>query len=127
MSYNQQVKLFLNLIFVCLFFGHIILIGYGTMYPENQSVRVHKENLKDLDFPVYFKLCARELENDTEKYQRLGYRDYFNFYVGDSMYNRSLVGWNGHSPNGSTLGSVERKEVQQMMSKIFQPFIFQNC
>ena len=107
MSSKNRIKIVINFIFVCLFLGHIISIGYTLKYPENQSVRVYKENLKDLDFPVYFKLCARELENDTEKYQRLGYTDYFNFYVGESMFNRSLIGWNGHNQNGSTLGSTE--------------------
>ena len=111
--YNKKkLRVVINFVFVCFFFGHIILIGYTLKYPENQSVRVFKESVKDLDFPVYFKLCARELENDTIRYEKLGYKDYFNFYVGKSMFNKNLIGWNGHTSNGSVMGSIERNVKQ---------------
>ena len=38
-----------------------------------------------------------------------GYRDVKRFHYGQSRYNKSLVVWNGHTENGSTIGSVESK------------------
>ena len=37
----------------------------------------------------------------------VGYEDVKNYYYGRSFYNKSIMGWAGHTENGSTLGSVE--------------------
>ena len=60
----------------------------------------------DIDFPVIFKLCFRK-ENEDENLHALGYRYMRDFYRGKSIFNGSLIGWNGHTKDGQTLGIVE--------------------
>ena len=41
--------------------------------------------------------------------KQFGYDNLYSFYLGRNMYNRSVVGWNGHTKNGETLTSAEGK------------------
>ena len=76
------------------------------LYPENPNVKKYIKDLKDIEFPVILKLCF-EKENEDEILQTFGYNYMFDFYRGKSMYNKNVYGWNGHTKNGATLGSVE--------------------
>ena len=44
---------------------------------------------------------------DTERYEELGYTDGWRFYMGQSKYNKSIFGWNGHTKDGETIGTTE--------------------
>ena len=49
-----------------------------------------------------------ELDNvNVERYKQFGYSSSYGFYRGQSLYNQSLVGWNGHTEDGETLGTIE--------------------
>ena len=43
-------------------------------------------------------------------FQALGYERIEYFYRGRSLHNESLYGWNGHTKEGRTLGTVEGRE-----------------
>ena len=43
---------------------------------------------------------------DFFRYKKLGYKEAYFWFAGESMYNKSIVGWNGHSKDGKTLGST---------------------
>ena len=87
------------------FIVQMINIWNSSRYPNYPSVKELKKNLQDIEFPVSFKLCVREL-NTTHRYSRYGYSDEHNFFRGLSKYNRSLRGWNGFSKNNSMNASV---------------------
>ena len=55
----------------------------------------------NISFPVVFQLCLAELKSKGDKYQRFGYKDEENMYLGQSLYNKSVFGWAGHRNNGS--------------------------
>ena len=80
---------------------------YWLLYPELPSTRVSENDLKDIEFPLSFRVCFHELKNGNEKYQRLGYMNERSFFKGQSQFNNSLFGWNGHTENGGILGSTE--------------------
>ena len=69
---------------------------------------IRKTDLRNINFPVVFKFCVGNGENN-EKFQRLGYADRYDVFLGNSMFNNSLVGWNGHTNNFSTLMPVKGK------------------
>ena len=52
-------------------------------------------------------MCVSEIDNTTDRYTSIGYKNDYDFYLGRSVYNNSLFGWNGHLQNGSTVGTVE--------------------
>ena len=81
-------------------------ILYNTLYPDQPNVRFYEKKLKDMTFPVVFKICF-DNEFETEKMMSVGYDRIWDFYRGRSRYNESLYGWNGHTEDGSTLGSEE--------------------
>ena len=97
----------INLIFIFVCVVHIGLNGYYILYPQLPDIKVYEVDLKDIDFPLTFKLCATEVKNSHKRYTDLGYTNEFQFFMGKSSYNNTLFGWNGHTPNGSTVGDVQ--------------------
>ena len=82
------------------------IIWISSTYPDYPSVKSYKKNLKEIEFPISFKLCVRELES-TMRYSRYGYLNAYGFYEGRSELNHSLRGWNGFSETNSTIGSTQ--------------------
>ena len=95
--------------FVCAV--HIGLNGYYILHPQLPDIKVYEVDLKDMDFPLTFKLCATEVKNSYKRYTDLGYTNEFQFFMGKSSYNNTLYGWNGHTPNGSTVGDFEGLQI----------------
>ena len=99
--------LLLNLFFTCGFLVHVFTIGFNLMHPDYPSIRVYEHDLKQIDFPLSFKLCVTEQENSTERYRRMGYADEYRFFAGKSRFEEEVIGWSGHSQNGSTLFNIQ--------------------
>ena len=72
--------------------------------PEIPQIEIIEEDLSDIPFPVSFRICVDE---ESDKIKSYGYNDSFGFFLGTSKFNKSIVGWNGHYSNGSTIGSVK--------------------
>ena len=102
-----QSTLIVNLIFTIMFAIHLTMIEYNLQYPKYPSVRIYKKNLKDIEFPIAFKLCVIELNNNSIRYQKVGYKNEYDFFLGKSMFNENLFGWNGFTKTNTTFGSVE--------------------
>ena len=90
-----------------MFLFHIAMIEYNLQYPDYPSVKIYKKNIKDIEFPISFKLCVRELKNPNFRYIKIGYQNEMDYYKGVSMFNRNHFGWNGFTKTNATLGSVE--------------------
>ena len=104
-SFHKSIPKIVNLIFAIVFFKHITIIGYLRAYPDNPSVRVYDKDLKDIEFPLSFKICLRELNRDL-RYQQNGYNDIYAFFRGQPSYGRRYFGWPGRDENKSSLGTV---------------------
>ena len=96
----------INAIFFILFITHLSIICYQSLNPIVPSIRVFKEDLDKIDFPINFKVCVHELENITARYQKVGYRHSYYFYLGISKFS-FVGGWYGHTKDNKTLGSLE--------------------
>ena len=86
---------------------HLFTIGFYLINPEYPSIRVYNKELKQINFPLYFKICATELNNFNERYQKMGYSNEHNFFNGYSRFERNIIGWGGHNENGSTLYHIK--------------------
>ena len=108
---DKSIPIIMNLIFASVFSIHIAIIGYRSVYPENPSVRVYDKDLKDIEFPLSFKICVSEKANALKRYQKIGYEDIFNFFEGRPIYNESFFGWAGRDRNKPTLGTVKGQSI----------------
>ena len=75
--------------------------------PELPSIKTYKKKFTEIEFPLVFRICANEIEDSTERYKEYGYRFDYSYFIGQSIYNRSLIGWNGHTKEGGTIASIE--------------------
>ena len=108
MNFSIRKNLFLlNIIFTCGFLVHVFTIGANLVHPEYPSIRVFSKGLKEINFPLSFKLCVTEKENFTERYKKIGYSDEHSFFTGKSKFDNEVIGWGGHSQNGSTLHHIQ--------------------
>ena len=83
---------------------HIGYIVLNILNPEFPQVRLYKEELKNIEFPISFQICINEfnLTNSTnEKYHQYGYDGMMGYFMGQSRYNSTIVGWAGHKQNHS--------------------------
>ena len=105
----EKIVAFINIFFSIIFMVHIGFLGYNILYPVVPEILVYKKNFNEIDFPMTFRLCAFELYDKDARYQAFGYKDYGDFFRGESMFNSSLYGWAGHTENGTALGNVQGK------------------
>ena len=107
MTPNQRkTYLIANIVFMFVFVLHFSKIAYDLKYPRYPSVKIRKTDFRNIQFPVQFKFCVKDLRN-KENFNKLGYVDDYRAFLGISMFNRSLVGWNGHTKDFSTLMPVK--------------------
>ena len=93
---------------------HVLNIGYYNMYPDIPSVRVFKTDLNDIVFPISFKICLKLINDNNTRFRNLGYWNEWHYFIGQSKYDDRKIGWNGHTENGSAIGSV--KEILSSVS-----------
>ena len=86
----------------------MVVLTYMQKYPENPSVKIYKTPLKEIVFPITLKFCIKDLVAKPEaRYQKYGYWNVWPFFLGQGMYGGKIFGWNGHTKNGSTIGTVQ--------------------
>ena len=85
-------------------FGNVFT---GYMWPKHTNTHMEEKKLLDIDFPVIFKICVRPGFNNTV-IEELGYkRTLVQFFIGRSMFNRSIYGWAGHTNQSGVQGTVQ--------------------
>ena len=62
--------------------------------------------LQDIDFPLVLKICVSPGFNQTALHD-VGYEDTWHYFVGQSKFNSSVLGWGGHTEDSGTCGTVE--------------------
>ena len=102
--------LIVNVVFMIAFLIHMFFIAYSMIHPDTPTIKIYEKSLNEIEFPLSIKLCASEdRESDVMRHNTSGYERNFNFFLGQSMFNKSLIGWSGHTQDGSFLGSVKGK------------------
>ena len=84
---------------------HISSIIETIFYPNLPSIKVYKKKLSNLEFPLSFRVCV-EVNNDAKEYQKVGYRNKYDFIRGKNLYNDSMIGWAGMKNDGYPFGIV---------------------
>ena len=87
----RRLTFFLNLVFLICFLVHIMSIGYTLKYPEYPSTVINNKELKDIEFPISFQLCIKELENVEKRYRNIGYKNFGDFFKGVSKVRQKWI------------------------------------
>ena len=104
MDFKAVINYLINsgLLLVCLI--HVGFILISSLFPTLPQIKHYRKSLKDIQFPFLFRICVDE--KNQQRYQDVGYINDWEYFMGKSMYNRSFFGWNGHTRNGSIVGTV---------------------
>ena len=108
MKIISKIGTFLSTSFTIACIIHVAFIGYNIIYPEFPEIKIYSKDLKEIGFPLVFRLCAQEHQNPDEKYQKIGYKNAKEFFIGRSIYDWKHFGWNGHKNGGKVIGTLER-------------------
>ena len=107
MKLLKRPSILINVILTIVFTIHVLVMAHQMFNPEVLSMKTYKKHFTEVEFPLVFRICAYEIQNTTVKFQKYGYKNDFWYYNGQSMYNSSLFGWNGHTKDGKTIASYE--------------------
>jgi hypothetical protein len=81
------------------------LVIKGYVAPTLTNTRVEQQDLKDMDFPLIFKICV-EPGFDQKAILEAGYQTSWDYFMGRSRFNSSIFGWAGHTNTSGVQGSV---------------------
>ena len=110
MDYRTKYLLFVvKITFFIIFIIHTCLIALKIRNPEVPELKVSKRRLRDIEFPLCFKVCFFDIKNSSSRFHEYGYKHHYDFYKGRSMFNESKYGWEGHNKFQKTLGPVRGK------------------
>ena len=86
--------------------------------PTKTHTSVKQELLKDIDFPLDIKMCAEPAFNRSAIVEA-GYKNRAHrYFKGQSMFNRSVYGWAGHTnDSGTRLDSCQKIYTTQFSGK----------
>ena len=102
LKFGKSLTYIVHIVFTIAFIVHISIVVFSIFNPEIPDVETSEKHLKDIAFPFSFRLCVHKLVDTNKKYWDSGYYNYYAFYKGRSLYNKSLYGFSGHLTNGST-------------------------
>ena len=121
--FPRRIIYFLNFLLLIICIINSCQVVDRLLHPELPSTRKSETDLKDIEFPLSFRICLHKLKDINKRYQKLGYKDVYKFFLGRSRFNNSFFGWNGHSEKGGIIASTEgyliRKKVFLLIFFIF--------
>ena len=100
-----KIPIYFVLFTICLINSFNVI--YELVFPQLPSIRVYEKHLKDMEFPLAVTLCLFDISSKFSKYTKQGYKNPADFFLGKSLFNKSLVGWSGHTKDGQTLGTPQ--------------------
>ena len=59
----KRIETLLNIFFMVACITHVSFIGYYTINPELPEIKIYSKPLKDIEFPLVFRLCTNKLLN----------------------------------------------------------------
>ena len=100
-QFIRPLILHVTLVVACV--SHIGFNAFYELYPDLPSVKQYKTDLENINFPISFTICVREIHNDTERFRAFGYARDWSWFSGKSQIRNGVFGWNGDFENGSEL------------------------
>ena len=73
--------------------------------PKETLIKTQIMDFDKIDFPLIFKVCITPGFNNTEL-KALGYRKSLDYLEGRSRFNKSIIGWAGHTDDDQVATNV---------------------
>ena len=89
MFFMLKLKKIFSIICYLVFIFRVYSIIEEWVHPSETTTPLTERNLQDLNFPVIFKICPDPAFNNT-LIQKLGYSRTFDYFVGQSKFNKSI-------------------------------------
>ena len=124
LKFGKSLTYIVHIVFTIAFIVHISIVVFSIFNPEIPDVETSEKHLKDIAFPFSFRLCVHKLVDTNKKYWDSGYYNYYAFYKGRSLYNKSLYGFSGHLTNGSTKFNTYEGFLDNMFFSTFKSCSF---
>ena len=100
----------LNRLFLIICCFAFIFQVYGIIqewiHPSQTATEISEKNIKGIDFPIIFKICP-DPAFILGLIRKEGYKDVFNNFRGESIFNKSIYGWAVHTNTSDKRDSVE--------------------
>ena len=77
--------------------------------PKDTLTGTERVQLEKIDFPLVFKICIKP-GFDDEELKKMGYFNNMQYLEGRSIYNSSIFGWAGHTPDGGIVSNVSGEQ-----------------
>ena len=100
-KFGKSLTVIIHTIFTIAFLTHITIVVVSEFNPELPDVETTQVDIRNITFPFSFRLCLHKLVDTNEKYRISGYKNYYAFYKGRSLFNKSLYGFSGHLEDGT--------------------------
>ena len=85
---------------------HLCILGQIQIHPPQTKTTIELRKLENIEFPVNFKICVKPGFNMINV-RKSGYESISKYFHGHSMYNKSGIGWAGHTEDGGVLVTPE--------------------
>ena len=95
-----------HLLCLLIFLKQAVSLIKDQIFPKKTAKQSLAVALDDIDFPVLFKLCYKPAFNQAGLLD-YGYNDTWSYFLGMSKFNSTVLGWAGHTSNGSISSTVE--------------------
>ena len=96
-----------NSICILAAFIQLVFIIANYINPVQLNTIASEIALKDIDFPLDIKICAEPAFNESAIFEAGYERKIYKYFIGRSRFNKTVVGWAGHTKDYGTVGSVE--------------------
>lgn len=100
MSRKEEIFRIINSVCLVIFIVQALQLVFQYRNPLFTATSVEYRRLRDIEFPILFKVCVNPGFN-SEKLSQYGYSDLVGYFHGKSSKSSSFVGWTGHSDNVS--------------------------
>ena len=85
--------------------AHLAIIVYNKENQESTIATTDTTQLDKIAFPAVFYICISPSYNETEL-RKVGYSSTFDYFTGQSKYNKHLFGWSGHTKEGQPFSNT---------------------
>ena len=82
------------------FIVQICFLIKDQIKPHETKIFKEEKYLRSIDFPILIKLCFQDAFNHTQL-NNTGYNSVFDYFLGQSFYDKNIFGWAGHTSHGT--------------------------
>ena len=84
----------------------VYILAIKQVDPPQTVTHIEQVKFDEIDFPILFKVCFKPAFH-SENLEDTGYKHIWGFFKGESKYNRSILGWAGHTEDGGVVSSPQ--------------------